>query len=393
MAWRAACGHRSPRSCTCAPSHDDRARCGSCSMRAGAKRRHFPNSLKRCATGRICLRVRLLLQSKDPLDEPPATIGAIVSSLKREQGTARLWCRRQGSASPHMPSHTVHRECRPRAANSSSEAINMPLSVAAFQRRALNSARAVRTAIEPADLDFWTLWQSVFDTIRVLRVPDRGLARRDAWLTELLPNHASILMRGSDTAYLSQARARFDLLLISADHLATASRILRDIGHVFAGKRAVVLMTHCRPSRCADLLNRGADDIFHLGMSPEEGRARLAALLRRLRWAGELSRHGVDPIGARTAPAHLEWLHRGNLRPQEFLVLSALHQRAGQVVARGDLLGILGGRDALASDNHLAVLLFRLRRKLRPGIMIETVRGTGVRLTRTTASDGADAPL
>lgn len=64
------------------------------------------------------------------------------------------------------------------------------------------------------------------------------------------------------------------------------------------------------------------------------------------------------------------------LTRQEWRVLCALSQRAGQVIAKSQIATVLG---LPASSNNVEFHVSRLRRKLERG-SIETIRGRGYRL-------------
>jgi two-component system OmpR family response regulator len=68
-----------------------------------------------------------------------------------------------------------------------------------------------------------------------------------------------------------------------------------------------------------------------------------------------------------------------DLTAREWSILEALALRAGRLVSKGDLEGLVLGLDADLNSNALEVHISSIRRKLGKGV-IETVRGMGYRV-------------
>ncbi len=135
-------------------------------------------------------------------------------------------------------------------------------------------------------------------------------------------------------------------------------------------------------------LELGADDYLAKPFNPRELLARIRAVLRRTQdrtsraqasitayqfngWTLETrSRRLLDPAGTEVP-----------LTGGEFEMLTALADRANQVLTRDILLDLLRGRQAGPEDRAIDVAISRLRRKLEPGggppQLIKTVRGGG----------------
>ncbi len=72
---------------------------------------------------------------------------------------------------------------------------------------------------------------------------------------------------------------------------------------------------------------------------------------------------------------------------REFSVLQYLVSKAGKVVTREQITGLVEGWSAATTDNALDLLASRLRAKIEPaGLVLRTVRGLGYLI------DVADAP-
>ena len=77
------------------------------------------------------------------------------------------------------------------------------------------------------------------------------------------------------------------------------------------------------------------------------------------------------------------------LGPTEFKLLSFLMHHAERVHSRGQLLDKVWGDHVFIEERTVDVHIKRLREALgQAGVMVETVRGAGYRLTVATAVDG-----
>lgn len=129
------------------------------------------------------------------------------------------------------------------------------------------------------------------------------------------------------------------------------------------------------PDRIAGL-DAGADDYLVKPFDLGELQARLRALLRRGRSAGDpLLRHGTLTLD----PAARSVSHDGQpveLSAREFAVLHALLLNAGRVLSKAQLEEKLYGWGEEIESNAVEVFVHHLRRKLSPEL-IRTVRGVG----------------
>jgi len=131
----------------------------------------------------------------------------------------------------------------------------------------------------------------------------------------------------------------------------------------------------------------GADDYIVKPFSPRELVSRIVALIRRARGqVGPVKRTLVveDLV---LEPTSLKATRNGKqlgLTSYEFLLLYALAERRGKVVAREQLLESAGGSADQAFDRSIDVHMSRIRHKLgddaRNPVLIKTVRGAGYML-------------
>jgi two-component system response regulator MprA len=134
------------------------------------------------------------------------------------------------------------------------------------------------------------------------------------------------------------------------------------------------------PERVAGL-DAGADDYVVKPFAADELLARIRALLRRGRTAGEVLAYADLVLDVRTREAR-----RGgrelHLSAREADLLELLLRNARQVVPRELALERIWGGVAAASLNVVDRYVSYLRRKLGEPALIHTVRGTGFMLAR-----------
>jgi two-component system OmpR family response regulator len=133
----------------------------------------------------------------------------------------------------------------------------------------------------------------------------------------------------------------------------------------------------------AEALDTGADDYLTKPFSLVVLLARLRALLRRssrsdpvVYRAGDLS---IEPITHRCARGDVEVM----LTAREFAVLEFLMRRAGEVVAKSEILDNVWDFAFEGDPNIVEVYIRHLRRKLDDPFnrqLIQTIRGAGYRL-------------
>jgi DNA-binding response OmpR family regulator len=154
-----------------------------------------------------------------------------------------------------------------------------------------------------------------------------------------------------------------------------------------AGNWTPILMLTAKDGELdeAEALDTGADDYLTKPFSFTVLVARVRALSRRTQGGAPVALEAGD---LRIDPAERRcW--RGTaeiaLTAREFAVLEYLLRRAGQVIAKGEILDGVWDHDFDGDPNIVEVYIRRLRRKLDEPFgraAIETVRGAGYRLHR-----------
>ncbi len=137
-------------------------------------------------------------------------------------------------------------------------------------------------------------------------------------------------------------------------------------------------------------LDAGADDYLTKPFSPKELVARIRAVLRRKSpqltdEVIEINALKLDPTTHRVTFQNHDEMQKIDLGPTEFRLLRFLMANPERVHARGQLLDKVWGDHVFVEERTVDVHIKRLRAALAPvgcETMIETVRGSGYRLTR-----------
>ena len=138
-------------------------------------------------------------------------------------------------------------------------------------------------------------------------------------------------------------------------------------------------------------LDAGADDYLLKPFDLQEFDARLRAVMRRhAAPAPDLLRCGDLALDCRARDVHVGD-HRLDLTRREIDLLEALMRAGGRTIVRDALEEQLYGLDEAVTANALEAAVSRLRRRLATagtGVLLETVRGIGYRLSHQPARPG-----
>jgi two-component system response regulator CpxR len=196
---------------------------------------------------------------------------------------------------------------------------------------------------------------------------------------------------------LGPAADGYRLVLLDA---AIAGLDAPEAVRAFRGRSSLPVVVISLLTRAADpvaTLDSGADDYVGGPLDPEEVVARMRAVLRRQRVdrdAGNVAEAGGVRLECAARQARVEGASV-DLTAVEFDLLEHLVRHAGRKVLRDDLTRAAWGRQASPLDRSLDVHISRLRRKIRAGARIVTMRGVGYMLAvpspRSSGHAGASA--
>jgi len=203
-------------------------------------------------------------------------------------------------------------------------------------------------------------------------------------VTDSLAQHGYLLETASDAQQLEGLLARLaidlvvlDMSLPGGNGLALCRKLARP-----DGPGIIILSVLSEAIDRIVGLELGADDYLAKPFNPRELLARVRAVLRRRRRAGDMS-VAYEFAGWRLDPARHE-LRSPNgevaeLPSRQFALLRALVERPQRILTRDELLEYACGPNADVFDRAVDVGISRLRRKLR---------GSGVELIRTVRQSG-----
>ena len=156
------------------------------------------------------------------------------------------------------------------------------------------------------------------------------------------------------------------------------------------GIPTILLTALGEPEHRVKGLEAGADDYVSKPFHPRELALRALALHR---WARRSAMAELRNGPLRLEPAIRRASYFGqevHLSDSEFRVCTLLMERAGRLVAYGELVeAIWGSHDALGGTEMLKTAVWRLRSRLAqidPAAIIENVRGQGYRMRRLVGS-------
>lgn len=167
-----------------------------------------------------------------------------------------------------------------------------------------------------------------------------------------------------------------DIGLPGLDGWAVLER-LRDLSDV----PVLILTAHGQEAEKVRGLNAGADDYLTKPFGNRELMARVEALMRRLRSAGDAAEvydDGGVQMRFDSHDVHVNGVPV-TLTPTEYRVLTAFVRHPGQVLTPDQLLRLAWHDPLGIGPERVKFTIMRLRRKLGEGASIEAVRGFGYR--------------
>ncbi|MFO0746671.1 MAG: response regulator transcription factor [Myxococcota bacterium] len=207
-------------------------------------------------------------------------------------------------------------------------------------------------------------------------------------------------VKSSDAALDEIGKRVFDLVLLDVAKPGPAGDGL-DLCAAIRQRSDVPIIIVSTLTDEEDRLNgfdAGADDYMAKPYSPRELVSRTVVLIRRARGqVGPIKRMLVveDLVLEPTSLKATRGKKTLGLTSYEFLLLYALAERRGKVVARETLLEAAGGSADQAFDRSIDVHMSRIRHKLgddaRNPVLIKTVRGAGYMLAYTSSEQASES--
>jgi DNA-binding response OmpR family regulator len=196
---------------------------------------------------------------------------------------------------------------------------------------------------------------------------------RDAGLAvDVVHDGAAALAEADHTAY--------DVVVLDRDLPAVhGDQVCRSLAAAANGPRILMLTAAAGVDDRVDGLELGADDYLGKPFAFHELVARVRALGRRAPSAPPLVRRG-DLTVDRARHRASRGTRALSLTRKEFAVLEMLVAADGALVSAEELLEHVWDANADPFSNIVAVTMARLRRKLGPPPLIETVVGKGYRM-------------
>lgn len=185
---------------------------------------------------------------------------------------------------------------------------------------------------------------------------------------------------GDDALYKIDVNASYDVLVLDRDLPGTSGD---EICQRLAGRddapMILMLTALSDPGDRVDGLSLGADDYLGKPFSFAELTLRIRALARRGRSHTALLTHGDLTMDTLRRTVHRAG-HPITLTAKEFTLLQVLLTADGAVLSQEQLLERAWDEHADPFTNTVRVTVNRLRRKLGPPELVETVVGSGYRI-------------
>jgi two-component system, OmpR family, response regulator VanR len=210
------------------------------------------------------------------------------------------------------------------------------------------------------------------DERRVADAVARGL-RREGMAVDVAYDGSSAL----DKARLYP----YDVVVLDRDlPLLNGDEVCRTLRAEDPDRRVLMLTAASGVDDLVDGLSLGADDYMAKPFAFAELVARLQALARR---AGPARPPRLRAGDVELDPARHTVTRGGSeieLTPKEFAVLEALMAADGAVISNDELVERVWDENADPFTNSVRMTVLRLRRKLGPPPVVETVKGAGYRI-------------
>lgn len=213
-------------------------------------------------------------------------------------------------------------------------------------------------------------------SIKYLYVCDSKSVEREYLLRDSFPN-AEIFSHRIISSIYPRTEDRPDAVVVGGNDERRLASFIKANRVVLQEYPTLALGLSLTPAERAKLLRLGYDDVLNLqNLDKSEFQVRIAALRRRYRITQENMNELVKFDEALLSSCHPERLSSSQRRVMDVLV-----RANGKVCTFSTLTSSLAGDyHEASSTRHLRVVIHYLKRHLKAGVSIESVRGVGYRL-------------
>lgn len=212
--------------------------------------------------------------------------------------------------------------------------------------------------------------------IKYLYVCDNKSAERESFLRDSFPS-AEIFSHRIISSIYPCTEDRPDVVVVGGNDEKRLTSFIKANRLVLRDYPTIALGLSLTPSERAKLLRLGFDDVLNLqNLDKSEFTVRVAALRRRYRITQENMNEVFKFDETLSSSCHADRLSSSQRRVMDVLV------RAKGKVCRFSALtsSLAGDYHEASSTRHLRVVIHHLKRHLKPGVSIESVRGIGYHL-------------
>ena len=212
---------------------------------------------------------------------------------------------------------------------------------------------------------------------RYVSLGDKFSSERRRWLKSALENFHESNYREDDTYSFSLSWANYNLLIIGGVDVVRIKKIFRNNEMIIMGKAKICLLSNSTPHDRAELLELGFDDVIDIARSEsEEGVARISGIFRRYNLAYEHNR--IERIRSELIS---KITCESNLNRRYKLAIITLIEARKFPVPYSRLCNLLSLDHDPMSVGALKVLICSIRKKLSPGVEINSISGFGYYLS------------
>lgn len=201
-----------------------------------------------------------------------------------------------------------------------------------------------------------------------------------SWLAKLLAGPVVCDVVTGSPVRVIQALSGHEAIAILSRNGDEAARLVARVRLALPGQSLVAVVDDIPPSAVAALLMAGADDVFSARMAECEMRVRLGAIMRRRRLSGFQPDWLPDESPSVRRLVTPLMVSPEGLPPWASRLLYRLAVDQGRWVPAVELVSAIRANGQPVGHSTLKVYISRLRKRLRPDLVISNDRKLGYRL-------------